>query len=307
MDVLVIGSAGIDVKGTPYQELVWGSPNVGGIRMSVGGVARNIAENLARLEVPITLLTAVGDDFAGDYILEVCEDAGIDCESVRQIPDAQSGTYLALLKPDGHLHTAISAFDIMQSVDTDYLLEHEALFEQAQMIVIDATPTEAALKTIFELAARHHVRVAADPTTPMLAAKLRPYIPQLYMVTPNAEETAALCGHETPAHDWDSAVTTARGLVARGAKIAVVTLGSRGVAYAHGGGTGFLRAAPIDVADPTGAGDAFSGAAIFGILNDVPIDEAMRLGMTAASLTLQSRQTVLDALSQDLLYDELIG
>ena len=67
----------------------------------------------------------------------------------------------------------------------------------------------------------------------------------------------------------------------------------------------FIRAIHTEVVDTAGAGDAFSGAVIFGILNDVPIDEAMRLGVTAASLTLESEDTVLQSLSQDLLYDEL--
>lgn len=50
---------------------------------------------------------------------------------------------------------------------------------------------------------------------------------------------------------------------------------------------------------------ALSGAVIFGILNDVPIEEAMRLGVAAASLTLESEDTVLQSLSQGLRYDEL--
>ena len=303
--VLVIGSAGIDVKGRPQQEVTWETPNPGSVRISVGGVARNIAENLARLEIPIVLLTAVGDDFAGDELLGVCEEAGINCDYVRQIPDARTGTYLALLKPDGQLHVAVSDFDIMSFVDPDYVLEHEHLFQDATMVVIDAALTEEALATVFELAARHQVRVAVDPTTPALASRLRPYISETYMIVPNASETVALCGLDAPATDRASAIAAARQLIALGAKIAVVTLGEKGLAYAHSGGAGFIRAIQTEVADATGAGDAFSGAAIFGLLNDVPIDEAMRLGIAAASMTLASKQTVLGNLNPDLLYDAM--
>jgi pseudouridine kinase len=79
------------------------------------------------------------------------------------------------------------------------------------------------------------------------------------------------------------------------------------LAYAHGGGGGYLRAIQTPVIDATGAGDAFSGAAIFGLLNGVPLDEAMRLGITAASLTVGSEDTVLKDLSQELLYDQLMA
>jgi pseudouridine kinase len=304
--VLVIGSAGIDIKGRPDAEIVWGTPNLGHIANSVGGVARNIAENLARLEAPVVLLTAVGKDAAGRRVVRACERLGIDCQYVRQIENGRTGTYMAILKQDGQLHLAISDFEVIESVDSDYLIEHEKLFEDALMVVIDATLSEDALATVFELASRYKVRVAADPTTPALAGRLCAFIPQLYFVAPNASETDSLCGI-APAKGREGAIQVARELVAKGATIAVVTMGADGLAYADGGGGGYLRAVHTMVVDSTGAGDAFSGAAIFGLINDVPVDEAMRLGITAASLTLESRHTVLPNLSQELLYDRLMA
>lgn len=303
--VLVIGSSGIDIKGRPIGELEWDRPNLGIVRNSVGGVARNIAENLARLEVPTVLLTAVGKDSEGSRVLEQCAESGIDCTNVLVTADSHTGIYMALLKADGELHLAISDFEIMNYLDTDYLYERERLFRRATMIVIDNTLSDEALAAVFDLAERHKVRVCADPTTPTLAGRLCDYLPQLYLIVPNAGETTALCGLNDPAQDRETAIDAARHLVSMGAKIAVVTLGEKGIAYADGSGGGFIRAIKTDVIDSTGAGDAFSGAVIFGLLNEVPVDEAMRLGITAASLTLQSRETVLPALSQELLYDEL--
>jgi pseudouridine kinase len=304
--VLVIGSAGIDVKGRPTQGLQWGSSNQGIVRNSVGGVARNIAENLARLEVPTVLLTALGDDVEGERVLEQCEANGIDCSQVLTLPNARTGTYLALLKPNGELHVAVSDFDVMHAVNSDYLDEHEDLIADAAMVVIDATLDEAALTTLFALADQHNTRVCADPTTPTLAGRLCPYIDRLHLVAPNAAETTALCGLPDPAHDLDTAISAARHLVSLGAYIAVVTLGEQGLAYADGGSGGFIRAIKTNVVDSTGAGDALTGAVIFGLLNEVPLDEAMRLGVTAASLTLQTPETVAPNLSQELLYERLM-
>jgi pseudouridine kinase len=304
--VLVIGSAGIDIKGRPLQEVVWETSNLGRVRNSVGGVARNIAENLARLEVPTVLLTAVGKDPAGKRVLSACQRVGIDCSYIRQIPGARTGTYMALLHPDGQLHVAISDFEIIDSIEPDYVLEHENLLAEAEIVVIDATLSEAVLQTIFELAARHKVRVAADPTTPALAGRLRRYLSQLYLVVPNTTETIALCDGE-PAADYDTGIKVARQLVSAGTQIGVVTMGPMGLAYADSGGGGYIRAIKTKVVDTTGAGDAFTGAVIFGMLNDVPVDEAMRLGITAASLTLESRHTVLPDLSQELLYNKLMA
>lgn len=303
--VLVIGSAGIDVKGRPHREMEWETSNLGRVRNSVGGVARNIAENLARLEVETILLTAVGKDSAGRRVIKKCEDAGIDCSHIRAVPGARTGTYLALLTPEGDLMTAISDFAVMEYVDTDYLIGHEQLFASAALIVIDATLLPDVMATVFSLAERYQVRVCVDPTTPALAVNLCGYIDRMYMVSPNAAETTALCGLVDPAHDYETAMNAARHLVGLGAKVAVVTMGEKGLAYADGSGGGHLPAISTHVVDPTGAGDAFSGAVIFGLLNEVPIDEAMRLGVTAASLTLQSPHTVLPNLSQELLYESL--
>lgn len=304
--VIVIGSAGIDVKGTPdSDELVWGKPHLGTVRNTVGGVARNIAENLARLELETVLLTAVGKDSPGERIIRECEAVGVNCDHILEVDGGRTGIYMALLNSDSQLQVAVSDFEIMDYVDSDYLLDHEDLFHDAVMIVIDATLSEDCLETIFDLAQRYNIRVSADPTTPALAGRLTPYLAQLYLIVPNASETIALCDLTDEPEERDGAINVARTLVAKGAEIAVVTLGEHGLAYADGGGSGFIRAINTQIVDTTGAGDAFSGAAIFGLLNGVPVDEAMRLGITAASLTIESRHTVFPDLSQELLYEKL--
>ncbi len=302
--VVVIGSAGIDVKGQPLQ---MDTANLGRVRTAVGGVARNIAENLARLEVPTVLLTAVGEDLIGQQVIHSCKEAGIDCQYARHIAEGRTGTYMALMSPDGQLDVAISDFEIISALDSDYILEHEHLIQAADMVIIDATLTEDTLDTVFDLADQHSIRVAADPTTPSLAGRLCQYISQLYMVVPNASEIEMLCRLSSPEGDRDRAIQTARELVALGTEIAVVTMGEDGLAYADGSGQGYLRALKTEVIDTTGAGDAFTSAAIFGLLNEVPVDEAMRLGIAAASLNIGSEYTVLPSISQELLYDNLMA
>ena len=304
--VLVIGSAGIDVKARAQESLHWDTANFGEVHTSVGGVARNMAENLARLEVDTLLLTAVGKDECGRRVIRQSKERGVICQHARALDSVHTGGTVSLLNDDGEPLVMISDFEAMRRVDANYLWKHEALFAGAVMIVIDATLSEEALATVFELADRYNVRFCDDPTMPALAVRLVDYLPRLYLVSPNGDETTALCGLPNPAQNRESAIDAARHLVSLGVQIAVVTLGEQGVAYADGSGGGFIRALHTQVVDPTGAGDAFSAAVIFGLLNEVTVDEAMRLGMTAASLTLQSRETVLPELSQELLYDKLV-
>lgn len=304
--VLVIGSAGIDIKVRASEPLLWDTSNLGEVRTSVSGVARNIAENLARLEVETLLLTAVGRDANGRRVIRQSKERGVDCKHARAVEGRRTSGMVSLLKENGEALVTVSDFDVIASIDENYLWKHEPLFAQAALIVVDATLSVDTLEIVFELAGRYGVRVCADPTMPALAARLVDFLPNLYLVAPNAAETTALCGLPDPAQNREAAIDAARHLVSLGVQIAVVTLGDQGVAYADGSGGGFIRALHTQVVDPTGAGDAFSAAVIFGLLNEVTVDEAMRLGMTAASLTLQSRETVLPELSQELLYDKLV-
>ena len=106
--------------------------------------------------------------------------------------------------------------------------------------------------------------------------------------------------------DREAAQAAATQLVALGVDIAVITLGEYGVVYADEETKGHIPALQTQIVDPTGAGDAMTAAIIFGLLEDIPLDECVRLGVTAAALTLRSRETVRPDLSIDLLYDELV-
>ncbi|MEM6527964.1 MAG: PfkB family carbohydrate kinase, partial [Chloroflexota bacterium] len=258
--VLVIGSAGIDIKAQAHAPIVERSTNHGTVRNNVGGVARNIAENLARLEVDTILLSAVGDDDEGDRVIQVTAGAGVNCDFVQRVDEARTGSYVALMNEDGHPHAAITDYDISDRIDSDYLQQHELLFSTAAIVAIDATLSDEALDTLFELTTRYNLRVCADPTSPTLAERLRTHIDQLYLVVPNAAETVSLCGVAIQPDDDDNhtrGMGVARELVKSGAEIGVVTLGAEGLVYAHSNGSGFIRAAQVEVVDSTGAGDAF--------------------------------------------------
>lgn len=304
--VVVIGAAGIDVKGRANEPLEMERSNSGVVRNSVGGVARNIAENLARLEVPTCLLSAVGDDHSGDYVLAHTAQTGVDTSLVLRIPDIHTGSYMAVLDDAGRLVVAISEYDIVEHIAPAYLQKHRGVLADAAMIAIDANLSERAMASVFRWARRYGVPVCADPTSSALAPKLIPYLSDLYMIAPNAVEAAVLCASDSAPSTSEEAIETAQCLVSLGVKIAIVTLAEQGLAYADGSSAGHIPALNTTVVDTTGVGDALTAAVIFGLLNDMPLDEAVRLGISAAALTLRTRDTVLADLSLDRLYDELV-
>jgi len=194
MDVLVIGAAGLDVKGQVGGPLQMGTSNPGVIRQSPGGVARNIAENLARLGVEVTLITALGDDWPGRYILENARQVGINTDHILVRPDFRTGIYLALQDQEKQLIVGLDDMGAIQAVTPRYLHDRRRLFQEAEMIVIDANLSPAALEMVFRLAARYDRPVCADPTSAPLAVRLQPFLGQLHLVTPNLQEAYALLG-----------------------------------------------------------------------------------------------------------------
>jgi pseudouridine kinase len=304
--VLVIGSAGIDVRGRPDAALQHSSVVPGYIRFRAGGVARNIAENLARLEIPTVLLSAVGDDSNGQIVLERCTGAGVDCSHIPRLPGMPTGSSITLMTETNDVDTGIFDYGVIEHVSRDLLIGHTPLFASASLIAIDATLSTAALTTIFQLAEQYELPVCADPTSAVLAGKLCDFLPRLYMIAPNSAETAALCGITQSSYDVEGAIQDARSLVTMGVDIAIITLAEKGLVYADSSGSGHIPAIRTHVVDATGAGDALTAGVIFGLLNSVPLDEALRLGVSAATLTLRSRESVVPELNQELLYDELV-
>ena len=303
--VLIIGAASIDTKGRADQTIQAGTSTPGSIRVSVGGVGRNIAENLARLGEPVVLLSAVGDDGSGRRILQQAAECGIDTTHMLVDSEHHTAAYLAVLDHTGNAVMSIDDMGINRVLITpEYVYRRRSLFRQARMIVVDANLSTATLDTIFRMARQYGVAICADPTTASLAPGLCPYLPELTLVTPNAAEAEALCGITVT--DRESGLAAAHKLINLGVRIAIVTLEATGLIYATSQESGHVPAIECEIVDFTGAGDALTAAVIFGLLNDFPIDEAVRLGALAAALTLQSRETVCPMLSLERLYDQLV-
>jgi pseudouridine kinase len=126
------------------------------------------------------------------------------------------------------------------------------------------------------------------------------------MITPNASEAGMLCGMTVEPSRRRAVLEVAKRLVASGVEISIITLGKHGVCYATSELSGFVPAIRTGIIDPTGGGDALTAAVIFGLLNDMPLDEAIRLGVSAAALTLGYPGAVVPDLTLEKLYDALV-
>jgi pseudouridine kinase len=305
LPVLVIGAAVWDMVGSVRSELMPHTSNPAEIRLSFGGAARNVAENLLHLGTEVTLLTVVGNDETGDRLVQSISEAGANVEAVVHSSQYPTGTYLAIVNRDGKLEYGLDDLRALAELSPEYIRAHEALFEQASLVFIDANLSKETLKAIISIAKRLRLPVCADPISEGLAPKLIPYLPRLRLVVPNSSEASILCGRKSGATTRRGAIEAAKRLVSQGVEIAIVTMAELGVCYATSETSGYVPPVRNEVIDPTGGGDALTAAVLFGLMNEMPIDDAVRLGVAAESLTLNYRGAVLPDLSLEKLYDQL--
>ncbi len=303
--VLVIGSACLDMKGRPLYPLQRGTSTPGTIHSSVGGVARNIGENLSRLGVPCTLIAAIGDDRPGHRILAQATEAGIGTSHILVVPGIDTGAYMALLDENGILAFALDDTRVAAAIKPRYIYRNRRLFRDAAMVVVDTSLSCPVLETVFRLAKQYGVPICADPASVVLAPRLRPYLADLLLIAPNVHEAQVLCNCTIAEGDQDAALMASKSLVAQGVQIAVITMAEHGLCYATSAESGHVPAVRTEITDLTGAGDALTAAIVFALLNDIPISEAMRLGCSAASLTIGCHQTVVPDLTLESLYNNL--
>lgn len=302
---LVLGAAGIDLKVRARSaDVEPGRSNPGVIRWAWGGVARNIAENLARLGVEVRLITAVGDDWWGRALLRELRELGIHTDACIVSTEEPTASYVALHHQDGEPWVAFDDMAVVKEITPGYLNRLRRLVRETDIVCLDANLSPRAMKTLFRLTQQYDVPVCADPTTALLAHRLRPHLSSLTAITPDRSESEALLGEKL--EDDEAISVGARRLVQAGVPLAVITLGAEGLHYGTYEESGRIPAFPVEVVDPTGAGDALTAALAYGLLEDVSPEEAVRLGMAAATLTLTCRETVCPHLSPELLYERLV-
>jgi len=302
---LVVGAAGLDLKVQPRTAVIEPArSNPGLIRCGWGGVARNIAENLARLSVEVHLVTAVGDDWWGRMLLSQLRDLGISTDACIVSNEHPTGSYVALSHFDKQPWVAFDDMAATREITPGHLHRLRGLVRDSDIVCIDANLSARTLLTLFRLASEYDIPVCADPTAALLAHRLYPYLPQIVAITPDLAEAEALVGQKL--QEDEDIGAAARRLVQSGVDLAIITLGAAGLYYATSAESGRIPPFPVDVVDTTGAGDALTAAVAYGLLEGMSPEETVRLGTAAAAQTIACHETVCPDLSPELLYERLV-
>lgn len=303
--VVCIGGANIDRKLRTLGPVQLGTSNPVSQHEAFGGVARNIAENLARLGVPTRLLCAVGDDAAGRSMLDHAQSVGIDVKACLQAAGMHSGSYTALLSDEGDMVLALAHMECCDALTPEYLQSRQPQRGHAAFTIADLNlPTDSIgllLQEAHQQAMPLMIVAVSEPKMARLPQDLR----GLRLLVLNRGELGAATGHciAGPAE----LLAACQQLQQRGVQDVIVTMGGEGVTYtASEAAHGMLRmshmlhlpAPAASVRDATGAGDAFAAGVAWSLCR-MPDDLGLACehGLKLARLTLESDATVAATIS----------
>lgn len=284
---VVVGGVNVDIGGRSFAPLVAEDSNPGQVRMSLGGVGRNIAHNMSLMGVDVRMLTAYGDDAYGQKIAASCSELGIDLSHALRLSDASTSTYLYLTDEKGEMALAVSDMEVCKRITPAYLASNLALLQNAQVVVVDANIPE---ESLIYLAENCTAPLFCDPVSTTKAEKLRPILHKIHTLKPNRLEAELLSGVKIRSND--DALKAADQLLRMGVHRLFLSLGADGVLAAMGNERLQLQNIPGQMVNTTGCGDAFMAALVWAYLQGSDLRSTALAGLAAGAVAMESGETI---------------
>lgn len=283
-----IGGANMDIHGRSDQPLIMRDSNPGTLHTSLGGVCRNICENLARLGEDVRLVTVVGDDVHGRSILTGCEQAGIDMSAARVLQGERSSSYISVMDSGGDMLLAMSDMHIIKKLDERLVDDSRALLCGAELVVCDGNLSARAVDRLTSICDRP---LYVDPVSTAWAKELRPFIGRFDTVKPNRMELAALT--DRPVGTMTEIEDACDVLLAQGVRRVFVSMGADGMLYKGPEGMIYERSLPFGgMVNATGAGDAAMAGIIHATKRGFDARRIVQYAMAAGMVAIASPDTI---------------
>lgn len=294
-NVVFVGCAMVDLYGKSTNPLLPSESNPGLMQMHVGGVSRNIAENLARLGVQTSLITSLGDDPFGEMVKQNCTSIGIDITHSYYPENTSQTTYLAILDNDGEMNIALSDTTALQMLTPEFLEKKESIIRAGEVIVVDTSLSQRVLEYMAET--YHDRRIVVDPVSIGMSKKIKHILGKFHTLKCNKNEAEFLS--DTEISDEQTLNLAAKRLIDKGLNQVYITTGKSGVYYMSENESGHCKSISVDILNATGAGDAFSAGVVYCMLANQSMQSTAQFSTCMSAIALQSPFAVSDAISID--------
>lgn len=291
--IVVIGTVFLDIKGYPLTKYIPGGRNAGRVVRVHGGVSRNVAEDIANVELRPSLVTVVDDDGAGRDVVEHLAEQQVNTKYIR-FAEGGMGTWLAIFDNSGDVVASISRRPDPAAIARILKEEGEEIFAEADSIAVEVDIEDEILEQVLHLAKKYRRQVFALVSNMTLAIERRELLRRVDCFVCNEQEAGLFFSEEygniAPGEMAEKLVDRVR---TAGLRRMVVTLGGRGAVYAdQEGDFGVVPPVNVDIVDTTGCGDAFFAGVCIGLTYGKTLGEACQIGTRLAASVIATRENV---------------
>ena len=286
--ISIVGGTNIDIQGFPSNALILKDSNPGEVKISLGGVGRNIGENLVKLGIETKLISAVGDDVYGRKILDESRLIHLNMEDSLVLKEHATSTYLSILDGTGDMMVAIAHMDIIDKVSVDFIKNKKQVIENSKLCIIDTNIPKETIEYI--LTNYKGVDFFLDTVSTTKAKKIKDIIGYFHTIKPNKLEAEMLSGIKI--NNETDLKKSADYFLEKGVKRVFISLGEEGMYYNDGVNYSHIRSPKVHVVNATGAGDACLAALAYSHFHNFDIELSARFSMSAAILALSHENTI---------------
>lgn len=292
MGIAVFGSVFVDVKGYPLNQFVMDGRNAGKVIQVHGGVCRNVAEDIANMELRPTFVSVVDYSGTGTDVIEQLKRHKINTDYIRR-SETGLGTWLAIFNNEGDVVASISQRPDLSEIG-NILDEHgDEIISSCDSIVVEIDMTSDLLNRIFTLADRYGKKVYAVVSNMTIALERRDLMKRTGCVVCNDQEAGILFSEDYHDVEPEQLATIIHERASKAGYVnVVVTMGEKGAVYTDGENYGVVPPLRTHVVDTTGAGDAFFAGVAAGLTYGKSLEESCRIGTRLASAVIASRESV---------------
>ena len=301
--VCIIGGTNIDIVGFSNNDLRLHDSNPGNIKFSLGGVGRNIGENLARLDVDTKLISVIGNDIYGHKVIDEGRAIGLDLDHTLKLDGETTSVYMSVLDNGGDMKVAISSMDIYEKMTIEYIKTKKSIIENSRICVIDTNIPKDVIEYV--VTNFKNTKFILDTVSSSKAMKVKGIIHKFHTIKPNRLEAEILSGIKI--NSIEDVEKVSDYFLNIGVKNVFISLGEEGVYYNNGSEKGIFTPKKVKMVNANGAGDAFVAGLVYSELHGLELMDTLKFAAACSALTVEHKDTINPNMSLENVNKKLEG
>lgn len=301
--ICIIGGSSIDVWGLTDNNLTNGVANEGSVRISVGGVGRNIAENIRKLGMQPEFITAISNDDYGEHIQTYSLKEGVRIDKSNVFKSEKTSFFVAILNKDNKLEYAISDTSILKQITPAYINQKREEIKSSKMIVIDLNIPKNTVEYILSHFRRKTIII--DPVSVSKIEKIVPFLKEVQILPLSVEELSYLS--RVKINTEEDLKMAADVVLYKGVKELVVMNGINELSY-------FSKKDYVKVktnedeeklVNREGVREAQIAALVYGFYNQLGIEETLKIALKSGHINAKTEEVVSPWLSVEKFFEKV--